>query len=481
MMTSSSVRVGAWALAREEIRALPRNLFAMGAVAALLIVLVPVAAFGLEGEGAIVDMLVFLWLVAMLIVAVVVAARVASVRSSRFVDSLFTTPLEQATWLAAQALVGAFLVLLVLLAQLPFVLVHVALVGAPAGLAAVAVAAIAVGAVAVALGLFCGVVVGEAGPGAAAGLAGGFGFLAFVLLLVHAAALSLSPTPTREVLLHVAALSPLALAIDAAGVELLAAQSEEPWRPALGLVALVAGLGGAAWLAYTRAQGPLGWEPRGGRQVVAALVALAVLVPVVSAGGAYRDAEQSAGFAYSHGELTRIGFVEPGAPVTDEAFTVRAFFEMEEMTLGEDLELDVLVMLLTPQSARVRDVRIAIEGSERVQVVDGGRAHVRDGVPVSHARPTEGFAEGPAEDAPLRPVYRVPVTLRPLEVEAPLGSFAPISVATSFTADGRTQESLAKITLEANLRGASAILALAGAPLPLAAIGAILARRIRTR
>jgi hypothetical protein len=451
-------------------------------VAVVLLLLVPIAAFADEGEDALGDLLLFFWVVAMLVIAIVVAGRVAGARRTRFVDSLYTTPLEQGTWLAAQAIVGAFLVLLILLPMTPVVLVHLALVGMPAQLPGLLLAALAMGAFAVALGLFCGVVVGEAGAGAAAGLAGGLSFLSFVLFLVHGMAASGMSPGVQAVLLRVTALSPLTLVLDAVGASPFDAVPRETWRPVVGFAAMVGGLGAAAWFAYTRAQGPLGWDRPGGRLVVVALVALALVAPVATAATLYQEDEDGEDlWSYAHGERTRIGFVSPGQPIDDEAFTIDGFLSVEELTMGEDLALDVLVMVHAPEGARVRDVRVAIAGSDRVQVVAGGQVHVADGQPDGQARPTVGYEDGPEPDAPLRPVYRVPVTLRPLEVASLMGSYAPITINTTFLANGEAHASRARISLETNVPHASAIVAAATAPLPLAALGALARRKLTTR
>lgn len=472
-------RVRTLALAREELRALPRQTFALGAVAAVLGLFAPIAAFTLEGHNALRDMLVFTWLVAELCVAIAVAARVASARRSRFVDSLYTTPLEARTWLAAQALVGLALAALVLLAPAPFVLVHVLHVGAPAVLPALLLGAVCMGVFAVALGLFCGVVVGNAGPGAASGLAGGIGFLSFVLLIVHGFAVTSPPSPAQPLLLRLSALSPLTLATDGMGILIFRAAPEAAWRPLVGLAALVAGLGAAAWVAYVRAQGPLGWEPRGSRGLVAALVALAVLAPVATAAVAFRETGDENDFVFVNGERTQVALVPRGAPIADEAFRWRAIMERDALTLGETQALDVLVLVLAPDDAALRNVRIDVRGSDSLEVVDGGALVAPTGAPEGHARPSEGF-EDESTGAP-RPVYRVPVTLRPVEVTSLRGSPSILSVDASFVVDGRAYASHARTTVDVEVPHASTQLLLAGLPLPVAALAALVTRKLRTR
>lgn len=478
-MPLRTTRVGVLTLAREEIRSLPRPTFALGAVVVVLGLLAPIGAFAYGGEGGVEDTLVFTWLVAELVVAVVVAGRVAAARRSRFVDSLYTTPLDQRTWLAAQAIVGVVLAILVLAAQLPFLLVHVALLGVPATLPALLLGALAMGAFAVALGLFCGVIVGDAGPGAAAGLAGGVAFTTFVLLLFHGMAAAAPPSPAQPWLLRITALSPLALVMGGVGVHVFDVAPAAAWRPFLGLAGIVAGLAGAAWCAYTRAQGPLGWDSRGGRGLVAALVALAVLAPVASAEVTFREEGSDESFALSQGEHTQVAIVARGAPIHDKAFTLSEVYGAPDLPLGQDVEADALVLLMVPAGTLVRGVHIEVEGSATVRIVSGGSATVPDGAPSGHALPGAGWeATG---QGPARPVYRVPVVLRAVSVEALGESPALVEVHTEFLADGRALASHARIPLDGEVAGAIAMLGLAGLPLPAAALGTLVARKLRTR
>lgn len=478
---ASRHRVRALALAREEIRALPRQTFALGAVAFVLAALAPFSGLVLDGPDALREYLIFMWLIGQLVVAIVLAGRIAAARRARFVESLYTTPLEARSWLGAQFLVGAFMAALVIVTQLPFILVHVALVGVPPMLGPLFLAALGMGAFAVAFGAFCGVVVGESGAGAAAGLAGGVGFVTFVMFLVHGMASGLPPTPTQEIVLRLTALSPLALVVDATGTGPFARAPETPWRAVVGLGSIVVGLGAAAWLAYTRAQGPLGWEPRRARVGVVALVALALVLPVASASVTYVEVEEEGSYVLAHGEHTRVSFVPSGTPITDAQFSLAAAFYWEDLVHGQDNELDALVMLLVPADEQPRQVRIGVAGSPQIQVVSGGSLEVADGSPAGRARAGETFGKDTEPTGPLRPVYRVPVVLRPVEASALQGSHGHVEVDTLFVLSGRTLESHARVTLESDIPGASIALLLAGAPLPLVAIGSLVTRRFRTR
>lgn len=471
-MPSPTPRVRLRALVREEFRALPYNSFALAAVAAVFGILSVPSAFLYAGEAGLEETLLFTWLVLPLVVSILVASRVAGARRSRFVDSLYTTPLKQSTWFAAQAIVGAALGLLVVAVQVPFLLVFIAWLGVPAILPAAALAALGVAAFAVALGLFCGVIVGDASPLAAAGLAGGLSFLSFILFILHDVVLEGPPTSERDLMVRVTSLSPLALAGDAAGLSITGMKPIDAWRPIVGLSALVVGLAGAAWLAYTRAQGPLGWEAGRGRAVIVALAALAVAAPVATAEVEFSDPGGGSP-GYVPGEHTWIAFVERGAPIPAEPFGYAALAAAPSLPVGQDVEYDVLVLALAPAGAAVRGVHVEVKGSDVVRVVQGGKLTVASGEP-------EARVAAPNDGQP-RPVYRVPVTLRAVSVEELGNSHSPVEVHTEFTADGRRFTSVGRMSLDGEVPGAVAQLVGAGLVLPGVALAGFVLRKRNTR
>lgn len=476
-----TARVRLWTLVREELRSLPRNLFGLGAVAIVLGIFAPMGAFLYGGEGGLDDTLIFTWLVGVLVVAILVGTRVAAARRSRFVDSLYTTPLEQRTWILAQVAVGAVLALLFLAVQIPFLLVQIAYLGVPDVLPVFLLAAVLMGAFSVALGVFCGVVVGENGPGAAGGLAGGLAFISFVMLIVHGAVQSGPPTTAQAVMLRLTSLSPLVLVMDGAGVNPFGVRAAEAWRPFLGLAVLIVGLFGAAWVAYTRAQGPLGWESRSRapRAAVVALVALALIVPIASAEVDFVEDDDDSGFSLDTGEHTQVALVARGAPIHESSFTLSEVYDSPDLQLGQPIELDALVLLKVTEGTVVRAVHIEVTGSHAVRVVTGGVLTVSDGRPDGRAPPGQGWQT--TSDVPPRPVYRVPVTLEAIQVEALGESPSLVEIHTEFFADGKPLSSKAKITLDAEIPGAKLQLGLAGAVLPIGSAGSFVRRKLRTR
>lgn len=471
-MGQPTPRVRLSALVRQELRSLPRNTFALGTLAVVLGLLAVPTSFLITGEGGLDETLMFTWFILPLVVAIITAARVAGARRTRFVDSLYTTPLTQPTWFVAQAIVGAVLALLALAVQLPFLVVHMVWLGIPAFLPAAALAAVGVAAFAVTLGLFCGVIVGDSSPLAAAGLAGGLAFVSFVLFLVHSVVLTEAPSPARDILLHITALSPIVLATDASGMGIASLEPTDAWRPALGLLGLTAGLGAAAWLAYTRSQSPLGWEPgAGGRAAAAALVLLAATAPVAVAEVDFIG--QSTDEGYDPGEHTWVAFVKRGSAITESSFTIQSILDEPALPVGKDVAYDVLVLALSPPDAVVKGVHVQVKGNDALRVVEGGVLRAADGRPDAHV-------PAPNDGRP-RPVYRVPVTLRALTVDELGHADLPVDVHTEFNADGKRFVSDAYMLMEGKVPGATGQLLGAGAVVPAVAAFGYVRRKRETR
>ena len=464
----------------EEIRALPRQTFGLAAASMALAATAPLVALAARGPTALRDYLIFAWIIAQLVVAIVLAGRIARARQTRLVDGLFTMPLEQRTWLLAEALVGVFLSLVVIAAQLPILSIHVLHVGMPPALLSLVLAAFGVAATSVALGLFCGFVVGSAGPGAASGCAGGIGAAFFGLFFAHGVALSMAPSATRELLLRMTALSPLTLGLEAFGIIVFRGAPAEAWRPLAGLGGLFVGLLLAASVACVFAQSPLGWEARRARVVVPFLVGLAVAAPLATAAVEYVEAPSaSREHIMSPGEHTRVAFVAPGEPITDDAFTARAYLDWDPLPVGQERALDVLVMIEVGEGAPGA-VQIDVAGTTTLRVLAGGAARF-DGEPAGYARISTGSELTAAPQGTARPVYRVPVIVMATNATTLLGSPSLMTIHVIFELGSAPQRSEGLVSLPADIPHASAQLALAALALPVAGVLAAIARKIQTR
>jgi len=475
-MTEPTVR--ATRLAREELRALPRNAFALGGAAAAL-ALLAVAASSTGGPNALQQVLLFSWVLAPLLVAIVVAARVASVRRSRFAESLFTTPVTLRAWLAAEIMVGLALVAALLAASAPLVLVQTARIGFPAETWTLLAAGAALGVCCVALGLFCGVVVGEAGAGAAAGLAGGCVAVAFGGLVATTALASLPPDPLVTTTLALAHVSPLVLAVEASGTTLFGVLPATAWPAGVALVAMTLALFAAAWLAGTRAQSPLGWErrARGGGTValVAALVVASLVLPVATASTSYHETERRNAAFFDPGETQDLALVPRGHAADDAVFTAYWYVRSDPLTFGADNALDLLVMTHAPANATVTGLRVTLDPSAAFVVALG--EPTRDGT----ARPTRGFGFPGDPTGEAEPVFRIPLVLRPVVAASLHYDHELLRGNVSFAVDGKPSGSAFLVTAFASVPNSRAQMLAAGAPLPLACVGALATRARRTR
>lgn len=467
----------------EDLRAMPRQTFGLGALAVLLTLGGFFAYATAHGEGGLAIYIFLTLITAPLLVAVVMATRIASSRRSRFVDSLYTTPLTQRTWLASQLIVGAVLVLALMAASSPFLLVYLAHLPPTGEMIRLLGSALLAGAFAVALGIFAGVIVGDAGPGAAASIAGGGAIASFLgffaeAMMVNGEMGALQPNFVR--LTHV---SPLTLAVDATGGStLIGVMPDSTWGAALGLAVMIAFFLGAGWIAYTRQQGPLGWESqrgRAGRWAIVVLAVVAILTPVATASVAYHDAGGHGNITLQNDETIRVSVVARGTAIADEAITELSTYRTEPMVFGHANDRDVLVALRVPTSASVSSLRVQVDGGEGYRVVGG--LDVSWPAPAGRAHETRGFGFPGDPVGEERNVYRVPVTITPIQGNALLESRANVLIHVTAVVNGAPTQGDATLTLTSDMPGAGGQVLAASAPIPLACVGGLVARKIRTR
>jgi hypothetical protein len=332
----------------------------------------------------------------------------------------------------------------------------------------------------VALGLACGVVVGDAGAGAASAIAGGVGVLSFVAFMAEGFLVAGAGAIQHPVLLRVLHVSPIALAVDAFRLEILRALPASSTGALLGLAAMTLLLFTAAWLAYTRHQSPVGWERARGRGLLVALGVAALLVPAAAASVDYRDAESlGRGYKIDAGRWTTFSLVEPGTPVSNEALTIFHTLRTPALVFGEENTREILLMPLAPSNATITDLLVVASGGDDLWITGGLDAPipVADGVAQETKGP--GFPSDALGDE--HPVYRVPLTLRPIATNALVEGRSLVNLTISYRADGIARVSNASFTVETTIPGAKTQLLLVGAPLPLACVGGLIVRRIRTR
>ena len=464
----------------EEVRALPRVRFALAGAAVLAGVLLALGALVATSlDGA--------WSFALVAYGILPAAlagfagaHMASLRATRFGQALYTTPVRSGHVLAARLTVALGLGALYLLATLPFLGLAAAHVEVDARVARALLMGVGVLAFAAAFGTMIGVLL--AGRSAAAPAILGAGFtLASFFAMTFAMGMLHAPADADPVLLRALHVSPHLLLSDALGV--IAGQSgvaaETPGRAlALFLAETLACVAIAAW-AYTRAQGPEGWEgPRRGRVALAALAVATLLLPVVAADASYERvpgfARQGRGWS-SETQNASLLLVPPGAAAPD-------FGERHSGTLQHPLLLDranardLLVLVPAEPGRALRDVEVTVEPGPSLQV-DARRFAVGDAPTPPRGRMDPDAFGGGWQGA----VLRVPLVLTPSDPLDLTGNAYALRVNVTYRVEGEAEprSSMVLAALRGDVAWARAQMALAGAPAVLLAAGAALARRVR--
>jgi hypothetical protein len=266
----------------EELKATMRGRFAWLGAAVILLAIGGVATVGtqdtwLDGYGIIAYFLVPLSFVPLAAVAL------ASPRANRFVESVFTAPIERREWLAAKILVLVTIAAAYYVALLPMMLVYTYHVGLPLLLRRFLIWTPGLLVASIAIGTLIGVLfIGEsiAAP-AAMGMGVLLAYAGFVPLQELLVAQGNGATRTG----HLTLVSPAVLLKNALGFTLVAASipATRTWTWISLLVMIVGAFALAVW-AFLRAQGVETWEAtRGQRWTIAFAIGVIVLLPVMIA------------------------------------------------------------------------------------------------------------------------------------------------------------------------------------------------------
>jgi ABC-type oligopeptide transport system ATPase subunit len=266
----------------EELRATMRGRFALVGAGVILLAVGCVATVGtqdtwLDGYGIIAYFLVPLAFIPL------AAVFLASPRANRFVESVFTAPVDRRDWLAAKILVLVTTAAAYYAALVPMVLVYTHHVGAPLLLQKLLIWAPCLLLASIAVGTLIGVLF--IGQSIAAPAATGVGILlayaGFVPLQELLVAQGNGATRTG----HLTLLSPAVLLKNAFGFTLavgsIPATTTRTW---ISLLAVVIGALALAVWAFLRAQGVETWEASWGQRWTIALgIVLIVVLPVLLA------------------------------------------------------------------------------------------------------------------------------------------------------------------------------------------------------
>jgi hypothetical protein len=474
----------------EELRATIRGRFAWVGAGVILLAVGCVATVGtqdtwLDGYGVIAYFLVPLAFIPLS------AVFLASPRANRFVESLFTAPVERRDWLTAKILVVVTIAAAYYVALVPMVLVYTHHVGVPLLLQKLLIWAPCLLAVGIVIGSLIGILfIGES---IAAPAATGMG-----VLLVYAGFV-----PLQELLVaqgngatrtgHLTLMSPAVLLKNAFGFTLavgsIPATTTRTW---ISLLAVIIGaLALAVWV-FLRAQGVETWEASWGQRWIIALgIALIVVLPVLVADTNYDKPAPHATNAPSIQRLfaragSSIALTWPGGqPPARCCSTILNRDEWPPFGTDEPTRRDLFVLLPVDATQRVTDVHIQVVGENGLEA---------SGDPQAIAPAPEGLEKhtysndlGPAaadgHHVVTGWVARVPVTLIPRAPWDIGGVRYPLRVTATYQVAGESQTRTfsARAAIDAQVSRAIYEMGAASLILPLVCFGAAFQRWRQTR
>jgi hypothetical protein len=474
----------------EELRATMRGRFALLGAGVILLAIGCVATVGtqdtwLDGYGIIAYFLVPLAFIPLAAVAL------ASPRANRFVESVFTAPVERRHWLTAKILVLVTIAAVYYLALVPMMLVYAHHVGVPLLLRKLLIWAPGLLVASIATGTLIGVLfIGEsiAAP-AATGMGVLLAYAGFVPLQELLVAQGNGATRTG----HLTLMSPAVLLKNAFGFTLVVgsipATTTRTW---ISLLAVIIGAFALGVWAFLRAQGVETWEAtRGQRWIISLGIALIVVLPVAIADTNYDKPAPHPTNAPSIQRLfSRVGsslaLAQPGGqPPARCCSTILNRDEWPPLGTDESTRRDLLVLLPVDATLRVTDLHIQVMGEDGLEVT----ASPEGLAPAPEALETRTYPNdlGPAaadgHHVVTGWVARVPVTLTPTKPWDVGGVRYPLRVTATYQVAGESQMRTfsARAAIDAQVASAIYEMGIASAILPLVCFGAAFRRWRLTR
>ncbi len=475
----------------EELKAVMRGRFAWVGVAVVLLAVGGLATVGtqdtwLDGYGIIAYGVVPLAFIPL------AAGFIASARANRFVESVFTAPVERADWLAAKMLVLVTFAVGYSVALLPMLIVYAAHVGIPPLLReflwwtpGLLVASVAVGSLVGVLFI---------GQNIAAPAATGMGVLLAYAGLMPLQELMVGQANGASRTGHVTLMSPAVLLKNGLGFALAVGNvpSTTLWTWISLAVIVIGAVALAVWV-FLRAQGVETWEAtRRQRWTIAIAIAALAVMPSLLADTNYdKPAPRQNGAPAIRALFSRAGsslaLVEPGDHAPSRCCsTILNRDDIMAMGTDENTVRDLLILLPVDTSQPVTDLQIQLLGENGLRVTAIDPSALDRTTPHLETRTYEGDS-GPADPSGRHIttgwVARVPVTLDPTKPWDIGGDRYPLTVKGTYRVAGEPQPRAFSFRAAIDAQVGSGIyeMGVASSLLPLFCIGLAIARWRRTR
>jgi hypothetical protein len=419
-----------------------------------------------------------------------VAGAIASPRANRFVESVFTAPVERRDWLVAKVLVLGTLAGVYYLALVPMMAVYAHYVGVPFLLQRFLIWSAGLLVTSVAVGTLVGVLF--IGRSLAAPAATGVGILLAYSALIPLQELMVAQGNGATRTGHLTLLSPAVLLKNALGFTLVAgsipATTARTWL-SLGII-VVGALALAAWV-FLRAQGVETWEAtRAQRRALTLGIAAITLVPVLLADTNYDTPAPAANAAPPiRGLFARAGsslaLAPPGGQPPGRCCSTILNRETAPLGIDERTRQDLLLLLPVDATEHVEDLRIQIAGENGLVVSADPEALAGAGQHLER-RPYAndlGPAAPDGHHVVTGWIARVPVTLMPTQPWDIGGARYPLRVSATYrlASDNQVRTFSARGAIDAQESNAIYEMGATALILPLVCFGAGFTRWRRTR
>jgi ABC-type transport system involved in multi-copper enzyme maturation permease subunit len=475
----------------EELKATMRGRFAWLGAAVILLAAGGLATVAVQGAWLFGYGVIAYGLVPLAFVPVA-AGMIASPRVNRFVECVFTAPVNRRDWLAAKFLVLLTLATAYYVALLPMMLVYASHVGIPPLLHKYLLWTPGLLLAYLAVGTLIGVMFIGRSLAAPVGAAMGVLLAYAVLIPVQEVMVNQGNGATRTG--HLALTSPAVMLKNALGFALATTPTSRiPTTTAhtwISFAVVVAGaLILAAWV-FLSAQGVETWETNRRQRWTIALALLGMgLLPVTFADTNYDTVAPAANNApggrgmFGRGEMLAT-LVAPGGRLPRRCCSPMMTWESGPLSTDRSNQRDLLLLLPVDSSASIANLHLQVAGDDGLEIVDP-KALGQDA-------PQLEPHHYPGDSGPTAPdghhvsdgwIARVPITLDPTHPWDIGGDRYPLAIAATYDVAGEShpRTTNARGAIEAQVHGSVEEMALAGGLFPLLCLGAGFARWRRTR